>query len=343
MRGLLKTVIALGTAGALWGGPVRAEGGSTSHEAMLSLSASMKALEAGLDRGDTKAVRSYADRLENTAINLSSVRPLANTELDDEFDRLRSRLADLAQETSLAASREGLSGARAILPEIRQTCTACHLKFRTENDRRGLYPARRNTIAGRVRLTKLGGKAREDASNIVVFLDGTGRRSPYPPPRVPPVLSQRNREFSPSVLPLLRGSTVEFPNDDTIFHNVFSLARARPFDLGIYRSGRSKSVTFDQPGLVTVHCNIHPNMVANLLVLNNPHFTVTDRSGLFVLSGVPDGTYQLRTWNRFGASGRREITVAGGSLSHEDFSIREDSKAVQHRDKHGRPYREKYH
>lgn len=114
---------------------------------------------------------------------------------------------------------------------------------------------------------------------------------------IPPALRQRDERFSPHVLPIIAGTTVEFPNDDDVFHNVFSLSSARTFDLGRYARGSSRSVLFPNDGVVQVFCHIHADMSAFVLVLDNPHFVIPDAEGRFVLDGVPPGSYQLVAWH----------------------------------------------
>jgi plastocyanin len=112
-----------------------------------------------------------------------------------------------------------------------------------------------------------------------------------------PALRQHDERFSPHVLPILAGTTVEFPNDDDVFHNVFSLSSARTFDLGRYARGSSRSVNFPNTGVVQVFCHIHADMSGIILVLDNPLFIVPDPTGRFVLDGVPPGSYQLVAWH----------------------------------------------
>lgn len=134
-------------------------------------------------------------------------------------------------------------------------------------------------------------------ANVVLYLEGDARLAGARPPAVPPVLRQHGERFVPHVLPVVVGATVEFPNDDPIYHNVFSLSRVRTFDLGRYPRGSSRSVRFDTPGVVQVFCHIHADMSGYILVLENPYFVVPDAQGHFVLDGVPPGDYRLITWH----------------------------------------------
>jgi plastocyanin len=109
-------------------------------------------------------------------------------------------------------------------------------------------------------------------------------------------MQQINQEFVPRVLPILVGTTVDFPNMDPVFHNVFSYSKTKKFDLGRYAKGHSKSVTFDKPGIVKVFCEIHSSMLAHIIVLEQPYFTVTEPEGSFRIFDVPPGEYELHIW-----------------------------------------------
>jgi plastocyanin len=203
------------------------------------------------------------------------------------------------------------------------------------------YPARRAAIAGDVSVRTSTGAPREDRSGVVVFLDG-GPPSNFAAPAKHARISQRDRRFEPHVLPIVRGTTVDFPNDDVVYHNVFSLSAAQPFDLGTYRQGSSKSVPFTRCGLVRVYCNLHPQMASSILVLANPYFTLTDNRGSFVLPEVPDGEYELRTWSEFGGEAREKVQVRAGELVRCSLAFQEEAAQLQHDNKFGHPYREKY-
>jgi plastocyanin len=102
------------------------------------------------------------------------------------------------------------------------------------------------------------------------------------------VMDQQNLEFIPHILPVLVGSTVHFPNNDKVDHNVFSMSRTKKFNLGSYKPGESKTVVFDKPGIVEMRCDVHAEMAAYILVLKNPYFAVSDKTGRFK---IPDVTY----------------------------------------------------
>ena len=109
-------------------------------------------------------------------------------------------------------------------------------------------------------------------------------------------MEQRNREFAPRVLVVPVGSTVSFPNFDSVFHNVFSRATSYPFDLGIYRTGEARELTFDKEGIVKIACNLHANMSAHLVVVSSPHYSVANDQGRFTFRSVEPGRYRLRVW-----------------------------------------------
>ena len=111
------------------------------------------------------------------------------------------------------------------------------------------------------------------------------------------VIDQKDMKFIPRVVPILVGTTVDFPNNDKTFHNVFSTSEAKKFDLGLYPSGESRSVTFDKPGVVKVLCNVHPNMEAYVVVKGHPNFSASDIQGNYRLNGIPLGKYRLEIWH----------------------------------------------
>ena len=132
------------------------------------------------------------------------------------------------------------------------------------------------------------------AANVVVWLD-----APNSPPSASHrtvVLDQRNLDFWPHVLVVRVGTTVDFPNNDRVFHNVFSFRDGKIFDLGMYPVGALKHVTFDRAGLSRIFCNIHPGMAAYVMAVDSTLFAVSDQSGAFTIAEVPPGTYQYHAW-----------------------------------------------
>jgi plastocyanin len=157
----------------------------------------------------------------------------------------------------------------------------------------------------------------------VVFLETAPRGAfDFERDETHPRMDQRNETFVPHVLAITVGTTVDFPNSDPVFHNVFSLSKARSFDLGRYPAGHSKSVRFDRPGVVQVFCEIHSHMSAYILVFGHRYFAVTGDDGAFRIERVPPGTYTLVLWYEGNTRETRPITVTGGDTAEADFAIR---------------------
>jgi plastocyanin len=134
-------------------------------------------------------------------------------------------------------------------------------------------------------------------------------------------VAQRDEQFAPHVLPVYRGATVDFPNADDVYHNVFSLSSAKSFDLGRYPNGASKSVVFDKSGTVQVFCHIHSDMSAIVLVLDNPFFAVPSDNGRYAIENVPPGEYTVVGWHERIKPITRTIRVVAGETVKLDFNI----------------------
>ena len=191
------------------------------------------------------------------------------------------------------------------------------------------------SISGRVALVKAGA-ARADASNAIVWIEGPPRSGGAGGSRR---MIQESKRFAPRVLIVPREGTVEFPNNDPIFHNVFSVSGGNRFDLGLYRSGATKSRSFGEPGLVRVYCNIHPQMVGFVMVVDSDFAAVTDRSGAFRFEGVPAGSWTLKAWHEEGTETSVPLVVpaaAGGPLT---VSIDTSAfRPLPHKNKYGKDY-----
>jgi plastocyanin len=151
-------------------------------------------------------------------------------------------------------------------------------------------------------------------------------------------MEQKNKTFLPHVLAVPVGSTITFPNRDSIFHNAFSLSRPGPFDLGLYRDGESKSRTFTAPATYRVFCNIHPQMSAIILVLPTSYITETDAMGSYRLD-LPPGRYRLTAWSERAEPATTELMVGASGMNAPELSI-DESKFVetQHKNKFGQDY-----
>lgn len=134
-------------------------------------------------------------------------------------------------------------------------------------------------------------------------------------------LDQRGQQFVPRVLAITVGTTVDLPNNDTTFHNAFSLAPVKTFDLGRYAPGRTRSVRFDRAGIVPIFCDIHSHMSAYVLVFTHRFFAVTDDAGRYSIPGVPAETYSLAIWSELGRAPSRPITVVDGEVIEVPFQL----------------------
>jgi plastocyanin len=192
------------------------------------------------------------------------------------------------------------------------------IRGRVELRRAATPPERRPNVAD------LGSAAAlrdiSDRLTSVVYVEDAPKAQAGVPGHV--VLDQRDERFVPHVLAITTGTVVDFPNSDRIYHNVFSLSKTRPFDLGRYAAGRSKAVTFDRPGVVRVFCDIHSHMNAFILVFNHPFFALTDTDGRYRIDNVPPGTYNLVAWNEGVSSGPQAVVVPEGGEAELDFALR---------------------
>lgn len=185
------------------------------------------------------------------------------------------------------------------------------------------------TISGKVTL----GKA-SPAEGAVVYLVGPG-----PTKKAKAEIHQQNHSFSPSQTVVPRGSTIDFPNDDKVFHNVFSVSKAARFDLGLYKAGSSKAVTFDRTGVVDVFCNIHPQMVAKIKVVDNAYYATVERDGRFTIKGVPAGKHKIAAWKSGFEESAVEVEVPSGGTTELALDLSKSGEATQaHLRKDGTPY-----
>jgi plastocyanin len=155
----------------------------------------------------------------------------------------------------------------------------------------------------------------------VVYLAGDFTRLTLPVRHETAQMPQKNMTFAPDLVAVLVGTTVEFPNLDDMYHNVFSYSKAKRFDLGRYRKDEKPgAVLFDKPGTVTVHCDIHDRMRGTVLVLETPFFVKTDAQGHYRLEHLPAGSYSLKAWvtDRDIREHPVELKTGTGTL-HVDF------------------------
>ena len=163
-------------------------------------------------------------------------------------------------------------------------------------------------------------------SRVVVYLASHPMLDGMPVSPQRAVMAQRNKAFVGDLLVISRGTTVEFPNEDPFSHNVFSRSRAASFDLDRYPAGQSKSYTFQQPGIVQLFCNIHPNMKATILVVPNRFFTRASKEGTFRLDGVPPGSYELVAWHERCQEQHQAIQTGAAMATNVSLTLQANSR-----------------
>ena len=176
--------------------------------------------------------------------------------------------------------------------------------------RSGAYPSRR-----------VNAKTPEPAeiANVVVFVKDVPADQELTTTRAS--ISQRDESFVPRVIAITRGSTVEFPNFDPYFHNVFSLSRALTFDLGRFRKGEKRERVFPHAGVVKVYCHIHSEMAATIMVFDHRLYATPGSSGSFTIDDVAPGSYQLSAWHERIGETTQPIKVAAGEDASVEFSL----------------------
>jgi hypothetical protein len=196
-----------------------------------------------------------------------------------------------------------------------------------------------STVRGEV-IVQHSSKKAHGSGDVVVWL--APEKAGFVPPGPKVRLLQKDKRFTPHLLAVTVGTQIEFPNADPFFHNVFSIYHGKPFDLGLYESGKSRTVRFDRPGVSYVFCNIHPDMSAVVVALETPYFAVTDNDGGYQISNVPPARYKLQVFYEGAseqelASVTREVFVQNSSqLPAITFHASDIVQA--HLNKYGEPY-----
>jgi plastocyanin len=207
--------------------------------------------------------------------------------------------------------------------------------------------ARPGSVSGEVELSNSRDAAvrkHKDYSGVVLWLEPADRAAILSGNGKRVEMLQKDKHFTPHVVAIPVGATVEFPNADPIFHNAFSNFSGQPFDVGLYPPGTSKSFTFRHPGIVRVFCNIHSTMSAIIAVLPTQWYAVTQYSGKYNMPGVPPGDYQLRIFHERALPENlrfleHRVTVPEGGLTLPLISITETGFIpVQHLNKFGKDY-----
>lgn len=205
-------------------------------------------------------------------------------------------------------------------------------------------------VKGRIELTNPRIKARPgkpgnlDASGVVVWLNQLDGAPPRSGSRQKRSITQRNKRFIPHVIAVEAGSEVGFPNEDSFFHNVFSIYNGKRFDLGLYAGGETRPVHFSRPGVSYIFCNIHPQMSAVVVSVETPYFAMTDQNGDFTIPNLSEGRYQLSVWHERAkpenlAALTRIVQVKAPGLELGKISVSEEGYIPRaHPNKHGQDY-----
>lgn len=162
------------------------------------------------------------------------------------------------------------------------------------------------------------GKPVADAVAYLTALDAPAR---VQPPAQPVAIVQRDQEFTPYVTPVVVGTRVAFPNEDTVQHHVYSVSPAKRFEIPLYIGDSKETIVFDREGVVTLGCNIHDWMVAYVIVLSTPYFAKTGAEGTAEVPGLPPGRYQLQVWHPRAGTVTREVTVAEAGDTTQVVSV----------------------
>jgi plastocyanin len=177
----------------------------------------------------------------------------------------------------------------------------------------GVVAAETGTVKGTI------SAAAGPVADAVVLIDTPAQTAAADAPHA--VIRQRDMKFSPHVLAVVAGTTIDFPNDDAVLHNVVSSSPAKRFDLGMYPQGETKSVTFDNPGVVAIQCHAHPAMSAFAVVHPGPYAAVTDARGGYTIAGVPAGRYPVRVWHETLAERVSTVEVSSGGVQALDLRL----------------------
>jgi plastocyanin len=209
-----------------------------------------------------------------------------------------------------------------------------------------LVPSVAATLTGQVELVDSrdpGVRKNRHYSGVVVWLEPLQDDPPAPPSKTVK-MRQQGKKFTPHVLAIQVGTTVDFPNLDPIFHNAFSNFSGQRFDTGLYPPGTSQKVRFLREGIVRVFCNIHSSMSAVIVVTKTPYVAVTTRAGAFRIDGLPTGKYQMRIWQERATAAslkalERTIVIEKEEVKLPVLRISESGYLeVPHKNKYGRDY-----
>ncbi|HZS37738.1 MAG TPA: carboxypeptidase regulatory-like domain-containing protein [Polyangia bacterium] len=191
---------------------------------------------------------------------------------------------------------------------------------------------KKGSLSGKLELE---GKAPLEGLGVIMLEPASGKFKHRPAKQR--VMEQRNRQFAPRLLAVPVGSTVSFPNFDAVFHNVFSRSEPKAFDLGIYKNGQAREMTFDKEGIVRLGCNLHANMAAYIVVVSAPHYAVTDAKGNFKFRSLEPGKYKLRAWSESSTQPATQDVVVKPEDNTITIKLAADAPSGPGTDKFGAP------
>jgi len=205
----------------------------------------------------------------------------------------------------------------------------------------GLVSAQGGSVRGNVEVVSRFKNNLKNADVVVWLTDANAKGKPAASPMAR--LIQKDKKFTPHVVAVTVGTTIEFPNQDPFFHDVFSIYHGKPFDLGLYESGSARKVKFSEPGVSYIFCNIHPEMSAVVVALSTPFFATTGLDGSFRISQVPPGTYNVEFWYEQASDAElkalsSEIKVAAGENGLGTVTLHATDVRHDHLNKYGEPY-----
>ena len=201
------------------------------------------------------------------------------------------------------------------------------------------------TVTGKIEVATKAGAPPADPADAVVWLTPLEPSAATPPlPKSRPQLVQKHKTFIPHLLVVPVGASVEFPNRDPFFHNVFSLFDGKRFDLGLYEAGSTRSVVFNRVGISYIFCNIHPEMSAVVVALNTPFYAISDGKGNLTIPNVPSGRYEMQVWHERvlpeSLNGlKKTITISASATSLGVIRLPEERSPLKdHKNKYGQDY-----
>lgn len=163
----------------------------------------------------------------------------------------------------------------------------------------------------------------QPVADAVIWLTPLDTTATVTPPAEPLVIEQKGEEFHPYVTPVVVGTRISFPNHDTVQHHVYSLSKPKRFEIPLYSGESKEAIVFDQPGVVTLGCNIHDWMVAYVIVLTSPYYAKSDATGSAMITGLPPGHYRLAVWHpRHPDELTRDVVVAGAEANPQVITLK---------------------